>query len=262
MNLAIYADESGTHDKAGSLPQSEVAVMAGYVGKKESWIKFLRDWYAALNKYGVKRFHFTQLQFASKIAEGGGSVYQKGNPYFRWSKQQCEDFLLDCAKVASAGSRLPVGADFDTRRYSQSTIPEPLRMENPHAGAVWMFYESALEQVKAKWPNARGPITFCFDQTDDPKWQIALQTVHGSFRRIYEKALPRIGGITFGDSRDPDYYGLQAADLLAGRLRQLTRLILNYDPAQDVPMSELDRILFGKFGVANMREILSRRNGG
>src|ERR1039457_211121 len=127
MNLAIYADESGTHDKAGSLPQSEVVVMAGYAGKKESWIKFIRNWNAVLNKYGVTRLHFTQLQFASNIVKGGGSVRQKGNPYRGWSKHQCEDFLLDCAKVAAAGSRLPVGADFDTRRYSRSQFPEQLR---------------------------------------------------------------------------------------------------------------------------------------
>jgi hypothetical protein len=36
VQIVVYADESGTHDKTGMLPGSEVAVMAGYAAKASS----------------------------------------------------------------------------------------------------------------------------------------------------------------------------------------------------------------------------------
>lgn len=262
MNLVIYADESGIHGgKTGSQPHSEVATVAGYAGKVESWGKLRRDWKAILDKHHVDYFHYSPLRYALRVAERGHSVSQKGNPYRGWSKSQAEDFLLDCARVATAGNRLPVGVDFDTRGYSQSTIPEHLKLAHPPAGAVWMFYETAMRQIKRKWPTARGPIVFCFDQTDNQEWLTEAHLVHRDFERAYEKKLPRIGGISFEDKKQPENYGLQAADLYAGRLRELARFILKYNPAKDMPLTELDRVLFGRLGVKSMREILSRRSG-
>ena len=261
VNLVIYADESGTHGgKAGAQPHSEVATVAGYAGKVDSWVKLRRDWKAILDRNHVDYFHYSPLRYAIKVAEFGRSVSQKGNPYRGWSKSQAEDFLLDCARVAAAGNRLSLGVDFDTRGYSQSTIPEHLKMDNPPAGAVWMFYETAMRQIKRHWPTARGPIVFCFDQTDNQEWLTEAHLVHSEFKRAYEKKLPRIGGISFEDKKQPENYGLQAADLYAGRLRELARLILKYDPAQDMPLTELDSVLFGRFRVKNMRDVLSRRS--
>src|ERR1035437_6451841 len=153
VNLVIYADESGIHGgKTGSQPHSEVATVAGYAGKVESWVKLQRDWKAILDKHHVDYFHYSPLRYALRVAERGHSVSQKRNPYCGWSKSQAEDFLLDCARVAAAGNRLPVGADFDTRGYSQSTIPEHLKLAHPPAGAVWAFYETAMPQIKRRWP--------------------------------------------------------------------------------------------------------------
>jgi hypothetical protein len=261
VNLVIYADESGTHGgKTGSQPQSEVATVAGYAGKVDSWVKLRRDWKAILDKNHVDYFHYSPLRYAIKVAGLGRIVSQKGNPYRGWSKSQSEDFLLDCARVAAAGNRLPVGVDFDTRGYSQSMIPERLRMANPPAGAVWMFYETALRQIKKQWPMARGPIAFCFDRTDNREWLMEAQLIHCEFEHAYAKKLPRIGGISFEDKKQPENYGLQAADLYAGRLRELARLMLKYDPEQDMPLTELDSVLFGKFRVKSMRDVLSRRS--
>ena len=260
VNLVIYADESGTHGgKTGAQPNSEVATVAGYAGKADSWVKFRRDWKSVLKKHHADYFHYSPLRYALKAAERGRSVSQKGNPYRGWSKNRAEGFLVDCAGVAAAGNRLPVGVDFDTRGYSQSTIPEHLRMANPPAGTVWMFYETAMRQIKKHWPTARGPIAFCFDRTDNREWLIEAQLIHYEFERAYAKKLPRIGGISFEDKKQPENYGLQAADLYAGRLRELARLSLKYDQAQDMPLTELDSILFGRFRVKSMREVLARR---
>jgi hypothetical protein len=138
-------------------------------------------------------------------------------------------------------------------------IPERLRMANPPAGAVWMFYETALRQIKKQWPLARGPIAFCFDRTDNREWLMEAQLIHCEFEHAYAKKLPRIGGISFEDKKQPENYGLQAADLYAGRLRELARLSLKYDQAQDMPLTQLDSILFGRFSVKSMRDVLARR---
>ena len=107
---------------------------------------------------------------------------------------------------------------------------------------------------------ARGPIVFCFDQTNNREWLTEAHLIHCDFERAYEKKLPRIGGIYFDDKKKPENYGLQAADLYAGRLRELARSILKYDPAQEMPLTELDSVLFGRLGVKSMRDVLSRRS--
>src|ERR1035437_2968214 len=117
-----------------------------------------------------------------------------------------------------------------------------------------------MRQIKRRWPRARGPIVFCFDQTNNLEWLTVAPLIHCDFERAYGKKLPRIGGVYFDDKKKPENYGLQAADLYAGRLRELARFILKYDPAQDMPLTELDSVLFGKFKVKSMREVLSRRS--
>ena len=43
VKLAVYADESGTHDKTGALPGSGVAIVGGIVAPIEEWSKFCRN---------------------------------------------------------------------------------------------------------------------------------------------------------------------------------------------------------------------------
>ncbi|MGO8928367.1 MAG: DUF3800 domain-containing protein [Limisphaerales bacterium] len=266
MNLAIYIDDSGTHDEAGLQRQSEIATVAGYAGKEESWVKFRKDWGDLLHKYSIPRLHYTELCHASKAAESGKPTSQEGNLYRGWTKQECDKFLLECANVAAAGSKIPVAGDVNTRGYVEyvKAVPQD-SIGPPYVNALSQFYQAALGQIRKQWPNVRGPITFWFDQNQDLQWQAAIHQVHRSFERVYEKALPRIGGFGFGNCRDSYYYGLQAADLLAGRLRQLTRREAGYDPKRGL-ITDLDRILFGKFFGRNqpvtIAELLTRHSWG
>jgi hypothetical protein len=260
VNLAIYADESGTHDKAGVQPQSQVSVVAGFVAKANSWLVFQRYWADILEKYKAPYFHYTELQFALRIA--GNTVaserQKRKNPYLRlgWSKQKCEDFLLECAKIAMSGSKIPVGGDFETRGYAErlKSIPKQLQENNPPALALHPFYVTTLETILCHWPELDGPITFCFERNLD--WQHAIIDVHNK----YKKQWPRIVGPVFGDKEESLFYGLQAADLLAGTVRQLARYKLNYDPIPVGSLSEVNRIFCEKFRIKDMRELLSHRS--
>ena len=253
VTLAIYADESGTHHRMGSLPQSEVAVVGGYVGREDSWVTFKRDWEAILRKFdSVPCFHYTQLQFACRQAERPGTwpPGQRGNPYQGWPKQKCEDFLRECARVAASGGRFPAIGYFDTRLWAEQA-PNQQR-EYPYEEIVRWFYGAALDTIRIEWPKLHGPIAFCFDQTQDPKWRTAIMNAHCSHKNINARIAP----MTFGDKRDACCYGLQAADLIVGRIRQLSRGVLQYDKISEDSLSELDQILFSKYGARTYKELL------
>lgn len=115
MKIIVYADESGTHDQTGTQPGSEVAVIAGYVAKVDSWIKFCKDWGAVLKKHNAPYFHFREFAEASSVVRGKreASSQFKNNPYFGWEIDRLDNFLFDLAEVAAAGSKVPVGGYAD-----------------------------------------------------------------------------------------------------------------------------------------------------
>jgi len=254
MNLVIYADDSGTHDLDGVLPQSQVTTIGGYVGKSDSWLKLSREWKKALRDHSAPYFHFTELQYAENCR--GAIPPHKRNPYTGWTPEQCQAFRLACAKIAASGNRIPVCGDWNTKAVAED-LPKEYK-SNSRASVVWLFYDAARDTIKVKWPKLQGPITVCFDHTQNPDWRNAIFDVHGWFKNKYG----RFGIIGFGDKNiDINCHGLQAADLIAGRLRQLTRIIQDYDPMPGDSLSELDSILFSKFGPKNLQELLARRSG-
>lgn len=257
VNLVLYVDESGTHDQTGQQRQSQVATVAGDIAKPESWVKFQKDWAKFLGNYRVSVFHFTDLKVVQRRAEEGNPVSDPKNPYLGWDADKCKSFLMEGASIAASGNRIPVCGDVDifgvfTARQTE-TIPGPA---NPQEGAISWFYSSALGSIQAKWPQFRGKISFFFDQSDpNSPWASAIYRIHYEWKRTDA----RISSVVFGDKRDPKYYGLQAADLVAGRLRQLTRMKKGYETSLSGPLSDLDRILFQKFGPSTYEDLLQLR---
>jgi len=246
VEIIVYADESGTHDKSGMLPGSEVAVMAGYAAKADSWIKFCRDWASVLAQHSAPYFHFSEFASASAVVREKRELTTRyrHNPYFGWDLDRLDAFLLDLARVASAGNKVPVGGYVDTRGYAEYLRQTPEeRLRNPHEGGVWWFYDSAISSIQSRWPKLQGHISFVFDQTDDPEWKSAIIAVHNSWKRMNS----RIQRISFGDKKAPANYPLQAADMVAYRMRQLAGKYRKYDPKIPDSMPPLDRILFGNF---------------
>jgi len=244
VQIVVYADESGTHDEAGLLPGSEVAVVAGYAAKVDSWIKFQEDWTAILREYSAPYFHFREFANASAVIrkKREPSSHQKDNPYNGWNTEKLDKFLYALAEVASAGSKVPVGGYVDTQGYAKFLAQTPEeKMGNPHEGGVWWFYDSAITSIAEKWPRLQRPISFFFDQSDDAKWRNTIDSVHHS----YKKRNARIKEITFDDKKDN--CPLQAADMVAYRLRQIAGKYCEYDLKIPESMPRLDQILFGKF---------------
>jgi hypothetical protein len=155
-----------------------------------------------------------------------------------------DSFLYDLARVAAEGSKVPVGGYVDTRGYNEFLKQTPAeQMRNPHQGGVSYFYSSVIDAVTDRWPKLQWPISFFFDQTEDLEWRNAITAVH----QTWKGRNSRIKEISFADKKDPEHYPLQAADLVAYRLRQIAGKFCKYDPKIPDSMPKLDRILFGKF---------------
>lgn len=167
---------------------------------------------------------------------------REDNHYYGWTTDRLDNFFLELAKVANAGSKLKLGGNVDTRRYAahlKQNQKEPY--SNPHEACVWWFYEAVVGDVKAKWPHLQGPMSFFYDQADTA-WQNAIVNVHHS----YQKVDSRIKEIAFADKKDPLHSPLQAADMLAYRLRQISAKYRKYDERVPEKSSRFDLALFGK----------------
>jgi hypothetical protein len=244
VKIIVYADESGTHDGTGILPGSEVAVFAGFAAKVESWVRFRKDWQAVLEKHSAPYFHFSEWSDASAVARKTRPATSEHprNPYYGWSIDRLDSFWLKLASVADAGRKLKLGGYVDTRGYAESLKNNPEQpYSNPHEYCLWQFYEAVVRDVRANWPRLREPVSFVYDR-GNPSWQNAIFNIH----RSYQKLESRVKEIAFADKKVPLHSPLQAADMLAYRLRQIAAKKCHYDKRVPDSLSSFDRALFGK----------------
>ena len=69
VKIAVYSDESGTHDPTGRKPGSREALIAGFAAPMEEWKLFYSRWQAILNKYSVRYFHFWEWAKACLLGQ-------------------------------------------------------------------------------------------------------------------------------------------------------------------------------------------------
>jgi hypothetical protein len=116
-------------------------------------------------------------------------------------------------------------------------------------------YDSAISEISGSWPHLQSPITFFFDHTENEEWRSAITRVHHSYKKIDA----RIKEVSFADKRDPEHYPLQAADMIAYRMRQIAGKFCNYDKNIPASLPPLDRILFGKLAGDEFDKLFPRR---
>jgi len=215
MSLIAYADESGTHDELGLQPGSEAPVFGGFIADQDSWIKFRWHWASVLAKYTVPYFHYREL---SQLTTG-------------WTQLKQDTFLFELAAVA--GAHVPVGSMINLRSYRKSG-----GTDYAYQFVFERFFADVQLELNSRWPKPSQTVTIILDQNSNKKW---ISHFAATFED-WQKKDARFKKYIFGDKKDPAHAPLQAADLIAYRVRKRAHRRLESGKPQEKYL--FDTVLF------------------
>lgn len=226
--IVIYADESGTHDPTGEKDGSAYPIIAGFAATIAVWDSFISEWEHVLKQYDVGYFHGRELREAqmAKLHNKPATKELLKNPYFKaaWSLQRIEQFRKKLTKVAAKKGKVPIVGNVSipvlNRLKGKITLQnlETILGDDPYKFCMADFFNNYHLYTWLKWGKFKSHIQFIFDQNPRKEWQDAIREVF----EAYQKEDSRMSGPSFEDKKKRKFFGLQAADLLAYRSRQLT----------------------------------------
>ena len=189
-----YFDESGEHNKSGSLVRLTIGGALAPVG---AWEAFSAEWSALLDSAGIPFFHMTDFE-----------AYQK--EFSRWTKARHRDFLESALGVIAKNLRAPGGLCLGFTNSAQV-----------HRRTVHLTYHAGLVDAIMLAANA---VAYSLEEP------IALVfATHPEFKSSDLKKILNIVNVTYPGVRDistssPDVScPLQAADLIAYEIRCFNR---------------------------------------
>ena|ERR1700733_624660 len=244
VKISIYVDESGTHDPEGNQPGSKYPMIAGYAAHQDEWVKFCGKWKVVLNKYKAPYFHFREWAAASAAVrhKKKETLEIKKNPFYGWTIKRLDGFLIELARVAGAGNKIPLAGSIRIPAFNKLKadlkINNPSQIElgtNPYKYCMGEFFHIYHKETYLMWGEFEYPVTFFFDHSDDPEWKSAVHEVFDAFR----KKDSRMKEIVFANKKEKPHLPLQAADMLAYRLRQLAQNIHE----KNLVVEKLDNLL-------------------
>ena len=225
-------------------------IVAGLVGLRSDWIIFCRMWQYVLNKHSAKYFHFREWAQASAVVRRKRDPDSKfgENPYKDWNQEKLDAFLFELAEVAVSDGRLIVGGYVPTRKL-QSDQAAGTASSNASAGELCVrhFFDSVISTIsEERKVLKRLPISVFFDHVKDKQWKRVIQNgydesckTHRQFRALTIASRSLAERVESGDTES---LPLQAADMVAYRLRQRMEDTVNLDLSRD--WAKLDDILF------------------
>jgi Protein of unknown function (DUF3800) len=225
--VIVYADESGTHDRRGIQPGSEYPTIAGFAAVPNVWKSFCVNWSSVLKRYNAPYFHAREFRLAKSAIENKKPTTKEleKNPYINWDLKKLDDFLETLAKMAGGGNKITIAGVIRTRVFHE--IREQLKISNPdqiqwgddpYKYSMGEFFNVCRRELFYKWGDFNSPIVFFFDQSDDPRWREAIHEVYSAFAK---KDL-RMQRCSFVDKKEAMHIPLQAADMLAYRIRWIS----------------------------------------
>ena len=222
VKIVVYVDESGTHDLTGQRPGAREATIAGYAAPPKVWKRFRQDWQAVLNRYSAPYFHFCEWADAFAVANRKRDPTSrfKDNPYSHLDVGRLNTFIVELARIAGAGDKAIVGVGVHTRLFhkkkEQGQLPPGA---SPYHGCAGKFFEGFCDSISnQKRPWKRFPVSFFFDQAGDNEWKHAVLSAFD----LYRKQHPQFRAIAFADKKETPNLPLQAADMLAYRVHQIS----------------------------------------
>ncbi|MGA2220684.1 MAG: DUF3800 domain-containing protein [Verrucomicrobiia bacterium] len=229
MSIDIYADESGIHDREGMEPGSKVAALAGFVAWRGDWLNFCREWQSKLGEYGPPYFHYREIRFRDR---------DRKSIYHAWPQARVDSFLVELAEIAGRWPRFHIGGLINVR-----SLHRLASKGDPRRSCPKLFFESFLQEVNDRWPLCTENFTFIFDDTTDKSWKHLIHDTYSDFKAVDR----RITEIRFRDKRALEGLPLQAADLLAYRIRRAGVKTMTGGHTKPLPLDDpIDQALFGK----------------
>jgi hypothetical protein len=231
--IVVYGDESGTHHPEGLKQGSQYPVIAGFAAKKSTWDKFLISWPAVLKKYDdAPYFHGRELEGARlAITENRPMTKQLlKNPYVirKWDLKRIESFRCALTKIAVADNKIPIMGGITILAFNR--IKHLVSDKDPYKYCMSEFFRVYHEETWLQWGNFKSDVQFVFDQ-NKKEWCDAIHEVFD----VYQEKDPRMSGPSFQDKKEYPFWPLQAADLLAYRVRQLIELHYSGKPYELEP---------------------------
>jgi hypothetical protein len=156
--------------------------------------------------------------------------------------EKLDSFLFRLAEVAGGSQRLFVGGFISTRDFAEAKKNPAYRgfapAKGPYQACLDQFFESVTAEIQQQWPEWNKSVSFFFDQNkDDKEW---CHFVLDAFTAAKERN-SRIGELAFADKKEPAHLPLQAADMVAFRMRQIAEKFT--DPNIFPNPSKLDDLL-------------------
>jgi hypothetical protein len=250
MGLVCFADESGTHDPTGQQKGSEVCGVAGYLFPEELGPILEDRWQQTLRSFGVTAFHMREFNARGREAQ------DPNWPYFGWTQEKKDAFIKALASLMRIA--IATGAMIHVDDYDR-VLSRKIKAfyQHPYHLAFQLFLAKICNQLDdfagTIFPGQ--DVAFFFDQQDQFS-QVASKTFCQLKR--YQDPNGRLGSITFVSSRQ--YILLQAADLLAARLRKIEARAraggkMITEGGWDEVLLPTDRTFVGYFGQDELKGI-------
>jgi hypothetical protein len=207
--LRGYFDDSGTHDRTGQLPGSEVTGAAGYVATVPQWAKFEMEWRRALRDFEVPpaRFHAFDLQC-------------KKDWFYDWDLDREKDFVERLSSIIDSNTMFGVAGFVLAKDLAQ--MPQAFRDEIKHpffVGVNSMLHSFDKGPFVPELKKRR--VNFFFEQMK-PFFEDEVNIIFAHLRDI--KLGHVLGQIKTGGEKE-NMLPLHAADLAAYHLRaEIARL--------------------------------------
>ena len=235
VKLVAYADESH------SGRDSEVLIIGGWIASCDEWSQFCVAWQKVLDHYAAPYFHFREWADASAVVRGkrgASSEFLKKNPYRNWDQPKLDAFLFELAEAAASGQAWAVGGYVPAKKLAEDKAnglsKTPSSAEDL---CINHFFDSVVSTINThRAPLTRQPITFVFDHSDDPEWKRTIKDAFDS-NRLRNRQFKEM---SFASKKD--HLPLQAADMVAYRIRQTVENLVTLDLSRT--WEKLDTILF------------------
>lgn len=248
--VEVYFDATYNHPRPDS-PTPEIHTLAAYVGTKESWKKFRKEWRSELDKKNIDHFHMSKFEFARSQAIAGKDI-PKSSLYHGCKADEFAPFLQrlhntinrkgkDGVYRFEASISAVIKSDFD------EALPDELKGD-VQCASYYIFNVITVIKGIALWAdrhNYNGSIQYIFSAGDGEDGNLE-QLFADMWNDPVAKPLFRLSK----DYADKPYSikpmkaepALQAADIVAYELHkaELEWIARGY---VDMPLSELRKSL-------------------